>query len=63
MVDTEAEPTHAGKVLHLMAIARRLGVLIAIALLVGWVLNRTAVNLHREDSAPAGFGRGLVQGR
>jgi hypothetical protein len=39
----------------------RLGVVVATAFLIGWLLNRTAVSLEQRQE-PAGFLRGVVQG-
>ncbi len=39
----------------------RLGVVVASAFLIGWLLNRTALSLEQRQE-PAGFFRGVVQG-
>ena len=39
----------------------RLGVVVASAFLIGWLLNRTAISLEQRRE-PAGFLRGVVQG-
>src|SRR5205809_239951 len=46
---------------RLVQIGLRLAVVFLIALIVGWMLNRTEAALERS-AKPAGFGRGVLQG-
>ena len=59
MSETESEaptiPQRIGK------IVLRAFVLVAVAVCLGWALNRSAATLNR-DSRPAGFARGMVHG-
>jgi hypothetical protein len=40
----------------------RLGAILILAFMIGWVLNQLAQRLDRSNNRPAGFARGLVQG-
>lgn len=44
-----------------LGVVVRLGVVVASAFLIGWLLNRTALSLEQRQE-PAGFFRGVVQG-
>lgn len=46
---------------RLVQIGLRLAVVFLVAIIVGWLLNRTEAVLERS-AKPAGFGRGLLQG-
>lgn len=46
---------------RLVQVGIRLAAIFLIALIVGWLLNRTEAAFERS-ARPAGFGRGLVQG-
>jgi hypothetical protein len=47
--------------LRRLKIVVRLGLVVATAFLIGWMLNRTAISLEQRQET-AGFFRGLVQG-
>ena len=46
---------------RLVKLVSRLFCVLLLASCIGWALNRSAANLHR-DARPAGFGRGMVHG-
>jgi len=60
-IATEGRADQPSLVRRLLRIARSVAFFVLLALVIGWVLNRIAIQLER-GSRPAGFVRGLVQG-
>ena len=60
-IATENRADQPGLVRRLLRIARSIAFFVLLALVIGWLLNRIAIQLER-GSKPAGFVRGMVQG-